>query len=225
MTRRFTLLCAGLSAALSSAAASAAPTVAADYDELADEQCAAQRAYPIREAWKTELRARLPEFRATWEAEGPRMVSAASALTGKPFGEETLRVRLGLCDLPSQSFGTPSVNMRYALRSFTDSPVPMRFKVDTAFHELLHGFVARHTPRASRLLAKHPGENTCVRNHLHLLALQKAVLLQLRATSELEQVIAIDSQLPSACYKRAWAIVNDADDAYKAYVAELGEGP
>jgi hypothetical protein len=48
----------------------------------------------------------------------------------------------------------------------------------------------------------HAVETDCVKNHLHLLALQKAVLLSLNAQRELADVVAIDSQLPSGCYKR-----------------------
>jgi hypothetical protein len=130
-------------------------------------------------------------------------------------------VRLTLCDTPSQSFNGPSVNMRFALRSFTAKPVPLRYKVDTAFHESLHAFITKYTPSDSALLAARKSESPCVLNHLHLLALQKAVLLSLGDAAALEQVIAIDSTLPSGCNKRAWAIVNEADGAYKAYVAEL----
>jgi hypothetical protein len=60
-----------------------------------------------------------------------------------------------------------------------------------------------------------------VRSHLHLLALQKAVLLELGQRDELRTVVATDSQLPSGCYRRAWALVNASDTEYSRYVAEL----
>jgi hypothetical protein len=128
---------------------------------------------------------------------------------------------LTLCDLPSQSIAGISVNMRYALRSFTPNPVPMRYKVDTLFHELLHDYIARHPVGRSPLLARHAAETACVRSHLHLLALQKAVLLELGQRDELRTVVATDSQLPSGCYRRAWALVNASDTEYSRYVAEL----
>jgi hypothetical protein len=40
-------------------------------------------------------------------------------------------------------------------------------------------------------------------------------------SASLEQVIRIDSELPSGCYKRAWALVNAGPDVYLQYVAEL----
>lgn len=111
--------------------------------------------------------------------------------------------------------------MRFALRSFTAQAVPLRYKADTAFHESLHAFMLEFVPRSSKLLARHKTESTCVLNHLHLLALQKAVLLTLGEPSVLEQVVALDSSLPSGCYKRAWALVNETNGTYQEYVAEL----
>ena len=111
--------------------------------------------------------------------------------------------------------------MRYALHSFTASPVPLRYKMDTVFHEMLHEFVGRNAPQTSAMLEAHSSESLCVRNHLHLLALQKAVLVTTGDATALEQVIAIDSSLPSGCYKRAWALVNDTASTYQSFVAEL----
>ncbi len=148
------------------------------------------------------------------------MIQAVTTLTKKAFAAPTT-VHLTLCDVPSNAFFGVTVNMRYALRSFTSSPVPLRYKVDTVFHEALHEFVLRNTPRGSALLEANTAESFCVRNHLHLLALQKAVLLSIGDTSSLEQVIAIDSQLPSGCYKRAWSLVNAEPQTYLQYVEEL----
>ncbi|OWW18060.1 hypothetical protein [Noviherbaspirillum denitrificans] len=203
------------------ARASASPSqIDLIYSESTDAQCAEQHNYQIRAEWAAELHARLPEFVSLWNSVAPPMLDAVTALTGKTV-ETPRAVRLTLCDTPSQSMVEPSVNMRFALRSFTPQAVPLRYKADTAFHEILHGFVHRHTPAGSALLRERKGESRCVRNHLHLLALQKAVLLSLGATQELAQVIAIDSQLPSACYKRAWELVNETEGTYKQYVSEL----
>jgi hypothetical protein len=57
-----------------------------------------------------------------------------------------------------------------------------------------------------------------------LLALQKAVLLSLEQSEALAQVVSIDSQLPSGCYKRAWSLINESENVYKQYVAELASG-
>lgn len=173
----------------------------------------------LKPEWEAELQARLPEFRSLWETLAPRLSGAVTRLTGRPFAPGG--VSLTLCDTPSNSFGGITVNMRFALRSYVMGSVPMRYKPDTAFHEALHPFVARWVPRDSVLLAAIRGESICVRNHVHLPALHQAVLLDLGETEALAQIIAVDAQLPSGCYKRAWALVNEHEHKYKQYVREL----
>jgi hypothetical protein len=149
------------------------------------------------------------------------MLTAASSIIRKKFTSLPRSLRLTLCDVPSQATNEPVVNMRYTLSSFTPAAVPIRYKVDTAFHEVLHTQLRRFSPATSRLLILHMLESACVRNHLHLLALQKAVLLSMGEVDALMQVIHYDSQLPSGCYKRAWSVVNETEETYKDYVAEL----
>ena len=192
----------------------AAPTVAAQqetevrflYDQGSPETCLRGSVMP---EWHMELKERLPEFVSLWREHGHRMARQVQRITGKPFAIDS-KVALTLCATPSNSFLGPTVNMRYALRSFTSSPVPMRYKVDTAFHEMLHEFVGRAVATTTPLLSSHSAESACVRNHLHLLALQKAVLTAIDEPAALERVVAIDSLLPSGCYKRAWEIVSTA---------------
>ncbi len=191
------------------------------YRERSDERCSGEA---IKPEWVAELQSQLPEFRATWEAVGPSMLATVTALTGKSVEPLPRQVSLTLCNSPSQAIFGLSVNMRYVLRSFSPEPVPLRYKADIVFHELLHEFVSRHTPSSSALLLLHKSESRCVRNHLHLLALQKAVLLSLGHAEALAQVVSIDSQLPSGCYKRAWVLVNESENGYKQYVAELASG-
>jgi hypothetical protein len=188
-------------------------------DPVADATCAQARGYEIKAAWKDELTQRLPELQEMWKTEGTKMFAAAARITGwqlQPPGS----VRLTLCDTPSQSFTGPSVNMRFALKSFTPTPVPLRYKVDTAFHESLHPYIARHVG-ASAVLDRYGREPQCVRDHLHLLALQKAVLKSLEEKIELQDVIRIDGELPSGCYKRAWSIVDGPGDVYSELLTEL----
>ena len=204
-------------------AAAAQPGVTVVYSPGLDSVCALIRGGNIKNEWKEELASRKDEFESLWLGAGPKLIEAAEALTGKPFPAEPVTARLTLCDLPSQSIMGISVNMRYALKSFVPDPVPMRYKVDKLFHELLHNFLSGHPVTESSLIAQHASEPDCVRNHLHLLALQKAVLLRLGEPEALQQVISIDGRLPSGCYKRTWALVNTTDTAYLHYVAELAK--
>ena len=197
------------------------PSVTVVYSPSLDAACSMVRGGTIKDEWKEELVSRKAEFEGIWASAGPKLVAATESLTGKPFPVENFKARLTLCNLPSQSFIGITVNMRYALKSFASPPVPMRYKVDTLFHELLHVFFSGHPISNSALLAEHASQPDCTRNHLHLLALQKAVLLGLHEPAILQEVVAIDGQLPGGCYKKAWAIVNATDGEYLKYVAEI----
>jgi hypothetical protein len=202
------------------------PHVKLEYDASEDVSCSKLPGGSIKEEWKAELLAREPEFNKLWEEEGPRLVAATEAISGKDFPSQDITARLTLCNAPSESFpetGRVTINMRYALRSFAPEPVSLRYKVNTLFHELLHIFLQRHPIKNSALLKEHATEDERVCDHLHLLALQKAVLLKLNEPDALKEVIAVDSVLPGGYYKRAWEIVNATDTEYLKYVAELSK--
>jgi hypothetical protein len=202
------------------------PRLKIEYSPSEDLTCSLPPGSPIKEEWKTELLSRQPEFVKYWQSEGPKLLAATEAISGRDFSSQEITARLTLCNAPSESFpGTDrvTINMRYVLRSFTPEPVSMRYKVDTLFHELLHIFLSRHPIENSALLKEHATEDERVRDHLHLLALQKAVLLKLGEPDALKEVIAVDSALPGGYYKRAWELVNATDKEYLKYVAELSK--
>lgn len=202
------------------------PQITVEYIPRQDFFCSMLPGSSIKEEWKAELLSRLPEFEKLWQSERSRLISVTEAISGKKFPSQEITARLTLCNTPSESFAgmdRVSVNMRYALKSFTPTPVPMRYKVATLFHELLHIFLSKHSLANSSLLKMHAAEPDRVRNHLHLLALQKAILLTLNEHEALREVIAIDSQLPGGHYQRAWAIINATEGEYLNYVAEISK--
>ena len=202
------------------------PLIRVEYSPSEDLACSLPPGSPIKEQWKAELLSRQPEFVRLWQSEGPKLLTATEAISGRDFPLEEITARLTLCSEPSESFpGTDrvTINMRYALRSFTPEPASMRYKVDTLFHELLHIFLSRHPIENSALLKEHAAEDERVRDHLHLLALQKAVLLKLNEPDALKEVVAVDGALPGGYYKRAWELVNATDKEYLKYVAELSK--
>ena len=202
------------------------PRVKVEYSPSEDLACSLPPGSPIKEEWKAEMLSREPEFVRLWQAEGLKLLAAAEAISGKDFPSQEIKARLTLCNVPSESFpgeDRVTINMRYALKSFTPEAVSIRYKVDTLFHELLHIFLTRHPIENSALLKEHATEDERVRDHLHLLALQKAVLLRLNEPDALKEVIAVDSALPGGYYKRAWELVNATDKEYLKYVAELSK--
>src|ERR1700730_17589287 len=202
------------------------PLIRVEYSPSEDLACSLPPGSPIKEQWKAELLSRQAEFVRLWESEGPKLLTATEAISGRDFPLQEITARLTLCNAPSESFpGTDrvTINMRYALRSFTPEPVSMRYKVNTLFHELLHIFLHQHPVANSALLKEHASEDERVRDHLHLLALQKAVLLKLNQADTLKEVIAVDSMLPGGYYKRAWELVNATDNEYVKYVTGLSK--
>ena len=199
----------------------APPVVDFSYNESLDGICSWVRGSAIKEEWKAELKRNLPDFEHQWAILGPKLMATTEKIAGKQFTQKNITAHLTPCDVPSDSFLGVVVNMRYALASFTPAPVPLRYKISVLFHEVLHKFLNDHMPTQSPLLAEHQNESKRVKNHLHLLALEKAVYLELGFTSELKEIIDIDRQLPGGAYKRAWAIVNQTEDEYRKYVAEI----
>ena len=200
------------------------PSVRITYDAAQDAVCAEKEHYVIEKQWQDELEQDLPHIRELWDGLGPKLLATTEELTGKEFPTREADVRLTLCSVPSESTGIDiKINMRYALHSFTKEPVPLRYKVSIFYHELLHRFIDRNLPRQSRLLVEHASEPDRVRDHLHLLALEKAVYLQLGLKEQLAEIIRVDGELPNGFYKRAWEIVNKDETTYLKYMAELKE--
>lgn len=185
-----------------------------------DASCGLVRGYAIESDWRAELDDRHPAMQAAWSRDGRSLLDVALRLAGERLHGDH-RVRLTLCDLPSSSRLGAVVNMRHALASFTDRPVPLRYKAMIASHELLHGALADLDLTQSRLLTAHEREERRVRDHLHLLALMKAALIELDRHDLLAELRRIDGSLPGGTYRRAWAIVDATPDAYLAYVDEI----
>lgn len=213
-------LLAGLCLALPASTTAAPLEVRIGYGRTFDDACSLLRGYRIGPAWRTELKAELPELRRSWNAEGRPLLDRASRLVGRRLTGRR-DVRLTLCNMPSSSWLGTSVNMRHALNAFTPHPVPLRYKANIIAHELLHDLIVDRDLSSSPMLAAHARESARVRSHLHLFALMKAALLAQHRPAALRELRRIDAALPGGHYRRAWEIVEASPDAYLAYVAEL----
>ena len=58
------------------------------------------------------------------------------------------------------------------------------------------------------MLKKYQNEESGVLSHLHLMAIQKKVYLELGLKDRIEKVIKFDSEVYKGAYKRSWDIVN-----------------
>lgn len=190
------------------------------YMPVMDSLCAFASGYDIESEWEKELLIRKTELEQEWEKTGQKLISAAEEITGSNFEKKQYVAYLTLCNTPSRS--SPLIlNMRHSLSSFSENPVPMRYKRDTLFHELMHPYIDELLPKFAPTLEAYKNEHARVLDHLHLLALQKAVYLHLNLEQELSSIIEIDSSLPGGYYKRAWEIVNSHETFYQVLVEEL----
>lgn len=199
------------------------PAITIQYAATYDEVCSAKISYPIGHECKKELLARLPIWRKLWQEEGHLLLKTSIKIAGKPFREQNLKVALSLCTFSSISMPL-IINARYALRSFSETPISDAVLISTIFHEVLHNYLDWFVPRSTLLLVKHKEESKGVLSHLHLLALEKATYLHLGFENQLKEIIAKDQSLPNKDYQRAWEIINNGDD-YLSFIGELKSAP
>lgn len=196
------------------------PSIEIEYSPMLDSVCALFKGYEIKDEWKTELIKKQVALNSIWNEYGEERLLTTTSILGKPFDRKTVTVHLTLCNTPSRSFPV-IVNMRYTLSSFIDKPVSIHVKTGTLFHEVLHPYVDKNLPEKSHLLDLFNNENPRVIKHLHLLALLKAVYLNLDLNNQLTSIIKTDSQLPNGYYKKAWSIVNSKPSYYLEFISEL----
>lgn len=192
------------------------------YSPGLDTICALVTGHDIQAEWKKELLVKKLDLEKEWEAIGSEFISTTEQIVGHRFEKGENTVHLTLCNTPSRS--SPLIlNMRYSLSSFTEAPVSIDDKVGTLFHELLHPYIDKHLPKSAPSLDKYKNEHPKVLEHIHLLALQKAVYLSLNLNQQLLSIVEMDSSLPNGYYKTAWEIVNSSDGYYKILVDELAK--
>ena len=207
------------------AATAVCPSYAASFNVklspsvIFDTVCAKETGYKINKSWKDELNTRLPALQAHWNKEGSKLLETTEKIIGKPFDIRNYRVALTLCSFPSMS-DPLLVNMRYSLKSFTANPLSSAVSVSIIYHEILHPYVASLIPKNSALLRKYSHESPTVKEHLHLLALMKAVYLALGQKKQLDAIIIKDNSLPNPSYKRTWEIIN-GKEGYRSFINEL----
>lgn len=195
------------------------PTETFIYASTFDNVCSIKTSYKIDPSWEKELTNQLPRWKKLWNQEGILLLKTTIALTNRVFAQKDFQVSLSLCSFPSMSLPL-IINARYALRSFTEHPIPDYVFISTIYHELLHNYIESILPDKTPLLEKYQSESKGVLNHLHLLALEKAVYLHLNWKSKLKEIIAKDESLPNKDYKRAWEIINKKEN-YADFIAEL----
>lgn len=195
------------------------PKLFFSYSFLYDDICAGNN--PVDDQWAAEASAREGEFAALWEAQAPVLMGALISEFGRGFTRKEMSVTLSVCPAAASLSNPLVLNVSRFMKSYMQQyPVRPDFAfVDLLFHELLHTWVVEGWPESSALLAKYKDESRSVRNHLHLMAVQKLIYLKLGRQDLLQWIGSNYSRMPGG-YGRAWDIVNRIE-GHEAFVAEL----
>jgi hypothetical protein len=195
------------------------PIIKYRYSSVFDRWCSATNGTVVPDSKRQQLLGKVENIQAEWDKLGPKLLATTETLVGEPFQRREVTATLFLCGR------TPSMSMPLLINGnwFVDGEkqIPDDMATHIVFHELLHIYLVDHFMVESALRKKYEaeGESFLVLNHLHLMAIQKLVYLELGLEEELGRVIANDNILAKGAYERSWEIVNDL--GHEAFVAEL----
>ena len=213
------LAASGISYAADQTNATGYPSVTMAYSWLLDNTVAEKTNFIVKPEWVDELEKRTPEFQQSWNDQAGILLGKTIELTGgRTFKETEMHAAFVLCNMASLSFPLVLNVRRYLTVVLGPRVEPMYLFNAQVFHELLHTFVVENLPDTTPLQEKYKNEDQVTKNHLHLMAIQKAVYTSLGRLDELKALIDSDSQIGGS-YKRSWDIVNSED--YQAFVDEF----
>jgi len=159
-----------------------------------------------------------PELEREWAREGPQYLAVALNEIGAPCPYDKMQASLTVCPV-----GTMSTQLIVNVRQYLPNaahPAPAGDFSEKLFHELMHHYVSAIVAESS-LRRKYTAEPPVVLNHLHVMALEKLVLLKLGKGSELRF---LDEEYrtdpPPGNYRRAWEIVSGIE-GYEAFIKDL----
>jgi hypothetical protein len=193
------------------------------YSWLFDSECAEWSKREVKPEWAQEARELTPHFTEVWNSEASGLFGAVFAEFRKGFSRTEYTATLSVCS--SASFSDPLVlNVTRFLKSFQgERPVrPDYVFADLVFHELLHTWMMENLDwRNSLLLMKYKDELQVIKNHLHLMAMQRFIYQKLGRT-DLSGWLA-ESYPRMGPYARAWEIV-DKIEGHEPFISEI-HGP
>ena len=218
-----TILIYALLAGISAHAELKAPTLYFSYSYLYDSICGQAPGRTVDEAWSQETDEKTSQFESWWLAEEPALTGKLFEIYGKGFKRKELTATLSACP-GSSSTSDPLVLVvnRYLKTYMPKFPAETQgFKfADQVFHELLHNWLEENLVRPTPLLEKYKDEAQIVKNHLHLMAMQKEVYLSLKRDDLLNWLEIQYSRGSDPGYRRAWDIVNRLE-GFQAFSAEV----
>ncbi len=169
------------------------------------------------EAVKAALQ-RQPELQQLLNREIGAYLSATYAEIGLPYPYQEVQATLTVCPGVISMSAPLFLNVSRFLPT-APKREPDWYFVEILYHELMHSYVAPASTGSS-FRKKYAAEDRVVLSHLHVMALEKFVLLKLGRAEELKHVAEWYQASPSPAYKRAWEIVDQLED-YQAFLKEL----
>jgi len=172
----------------------------------------------IEPEWVQEAIRRLPEFQARWDKEGPAYFAVARRETGLDYPFREVQATLSVCE-SVPSMGTPLITqVRGFLSSTKEPPRPAMLFPMYIFHDMMYLYT---TPvrAVSQLRKNYASENPQTLNVLHVVAMEKLVLLKLGKFEELKAWEELNRTQRSAARVRAWDIVEK--ESYESFVNEF----
>ncbi len=212
MLKNIIAICILLISFHSVASEPAAPKLFFGYSWLYDQNCAVTEDRKIDPTWVSEAKEKTQNFKDIWEKSGPILFGKVFEIFGFGFSRKELTATLSVC--PAPSYSSPLVlNVNRFLKSYMkDKPVRSDDSfADLVFHELLHTWVSENVSFPTPLFSKYQNEERVVRNHLHLMALQKYTYTSLNRDDLVKMIDQQYSNMPVPAYNRAWKIVTEIE--------------
>lgn len=187
-----------------------------------DRNCVANTGKAIPTGWIDETARRRPEFQRVWDQQGPNLLKVVFDEVREEFPYREMQATLTVCAVVGGSLSSPLlINVR-GFMSGVPNPSPMWGFTLNVFHELMHHYT-RDVYDKSYLRDKYSKELLVTRNHLHVLALEKFVLLKLGRRDDLAAIDKSYRNRDAADpYRRAWEIIDF--EGYEAVINELKVG-
>ena len=205
----------------------AVPKITIDYPGVIESNCKALGLKTGDPSMVSELRERLPSWRAAWDKDGPRLLAELRRAVGKPFQFGESIAILQTCEGLNSTSYPLILDARKSLAGGMYGGRADMF-VNDLFHELTHRYIRDILGDGDRLpfketpmMLKYQAESPFVRTHLHLYALHKIIYRRLGLVDTWNAEVAIKRSRPTqaAAYIRALDIV-DAE-GQDVFVAEL----
>jgi hypothetical protein len=179
---------------------------------------------PVTEDSNKQLNMQLPGLIAAWERDAPILFEGVFSTFKRGIKDKSRTAIINLSH--GSSYGSHRF-LIFGLRWWVDfEPWQCSVSREAAFsalvfHELLHIWVDENVDKnCSRILVKYCNEDFDVLDHLHLMAIQKMVYININRLDLLEYISDSYESRQGPIYRRAWEIVNNIE-GYEALLQDI----